>query len=148
MEPPAGSGRQLPAEPGLGFATGSGLECRSGVGFSAVALNPDHRRAAVPRDRGGRCASTSALATADARMRQISEYVAKYHVGIGTEAQARLEDAKRSLAAAHGKQASDEAKAIAYANWASALAAQAQTLANADVLAHRTPRRRGTAATR
>jgi len=53
------------------------------------------------------------------------------------------------LAAAHGKEASNDAAAIAYANWASTLAAQAQTLANADVLAaHRTPRRRGTAATR
>ena len=97
---------------------------------------------------GGGHSLGEALATADARLRQISEYVAKYHAGIGAEAQARLEDAKRSLAAAHGKQASDEAKAIAYANWASALAAQAQTLANADVLAHRTPRSRGTAATR
>ena len=88
------------------------------------------------------------MADADARLRQISEYVTKYRAGVGAEAQARLEEAKRSLAAAHGEQASDEAKAIAYANWASTLAAQAQKLANADVLAHRTPRSRGTAATR
>jgi hypothetical protein len=50
---------------------------------------------------------------------------------------------------AHGKEASNEPEAIAYANGASRLAAQAQTLANADVLAaHRTPRRGGTASKR
>jgi hypothetical protein len=90
-----------------------------------------------------------ALSTADARLRQISEYVAKHRESIGAEAQARLEEAKRQLTAAHGKEASNELEAIAYANGASTLAAQAQTLANADVLAaHRTRRRRGTASTR
>ncbi len=90
-----------------------------------------------------------ALSTADARLRQISDYAAKYRESIGAEAQTRLEEAKRHLAAAHGKEASNEPEAIAYANRASTLAAQAQTLANADVLAaHRTPRRRGTASTR
>jgi uncharacterized membrane protein YgcG len=90
-----------------------------------------------------------ALSTADARLRQISDYVAKHRQSIGAEAQTRFEDAKRHLAAAHGKEASNEREAIAYANGASTLAAQAQTLANADVLAaHRTPRRRGTASTR
>jgi uncharacterized membrane protein YgcG len=103
------------------------------------------RRAAGRVDAG----DGQALPTADARLRQISEYVAKYHDSIGAEAQAKLEEAKRNLAAAHGKEASDAAAATAYANWASTLAAQAQTLANADVLAaHRTPRRRGTASTR
>ena len=90
-----------------------------------------------------------ALSIADARLRQISGYVAKYHQSIGAEAQTRLEEAKRHLAAAHGKEASNDREAIAYANRASTLAAQAQTQANADVLAaHRTPRRRGTASTR
>ena len=90
-----------------------------------------------------------ALSTADARLRQISEYVAKHRESIGAEAQARLEEAKRHWAAAHGKEASNAPEAIAYANGASTLAAQAQTLANADVLAaHRAPRRRGTASTR
>jgi uncharacterized membrane protein YgcG len=90
-----------------------------------------------------------ALSTADARVRQISDYVAKHHESIGAEAQTRLDDAKRYLAAAHGKAASNDLEAITYANGASTLAAQAQTLANADVLAaHRTPRRRGTASTR
>jgi uncharacterized membrane protein YgcG len=90
-----------------------------------------------------------ALSTADARLRQISEYVAKHGESIGAEAQARLDEAKRHWAAAHGKEASNAPEAIAYANGASTLAAQAQTLANADVLAaHRAPRRRGTASTR
>jgi hypothetical protein len=90
-----------------------------------------------------------ALSTAEARLRQISDYVAKYREIIGAEAQTRLEEAKRHLAAARGKQASNAPEAVAYANWASTLAAQAQTLANADVLAaHRAPRRRGSASTR
>ncbi|OBI56843.1 YgcG family protein [Mycobacterium sp. E787] len=90
-----------------------------------------------------------ALSTAEARVRQISDYAARHGDSIGAQAQARLEDAKRYLAAAHGTQATNEADAIAYANRASTLAAQAQTQANADVLAaHRTPRRRGTASKR
>jgi hypothetical protein len=90
-----------------------------------------------------------ALSTADGRVRQVSDYVATHRESVGADALARLEDAKRHLAAAHGKDASNEAEAVAYANRASTLAAQAQTLANADVLAaHRTPRRRGSASTR
>lgn len=86
-----------------------------------------------------------ALSTADARLRQISDYVAKHRESIGREAQTRFEEAKGHLAAAHAKERTNENEAIAYANGASTLAAQAQTLANADVLAaHRTPpRRRG-----
>ena len=80
-----------------------------------------------------------ALSTADARLRQISDYVTQYRESIGAEARTRHEEAKRYLAAAHGKEASNAPEAIAYAKWASTLAAQAQTLANADVLAaHRT----------
>ncbi|BBZ43409.1 TPM domain-containing protein [Mycobacterium parmense] len=83
-----------------------------------------------------------ALSTADARVRQISDYVARHRDSIGAEAQGRLEEAKRHLAAAHGTETSNEHDSIAYANSASTLAAHAQTLANADVLAaHRTRRR-------
>jgi uncharacterized membrane protein YgcG len=90
-----------------------------------------------------------ALSTADARLRQISDYAARHRESIGAEAQTRLEEAKRYLAAAHGKEASNAREAISYANGASTLAAQAQTLANADVrAAHRTPRRRGSASPR
>jgi hypothetical protein len=85
-----------------------------------------------------------ALSTAEARLRQISDYVTKHHDSIGAEAQARLEEAKRHLAAAHGKEASNERDAIAHAHGASTLAAQAQTLANADVLGkHRTRASKG-----
>jgi len=99
---------------------------------------------------GGRDHSLGqALSVADARLRQISDYVAKHRESIGAEARTRFEEAKRHLAAAHGKEASSEQEAIAHANAASTLAAQAQTLANTDVLAaHRTRRRRGTASTR
>jgi hypothetical protein len=72
-------------------------------------------------------------------VRQISDYVAKHRESIGTEAKSRCDEAKRHLAAAHGKEATNASEAIAHANGASTLAAQAQTLANADVLAaHRT----------
>ncbi len=89
-----------------------------------------------------------ALSTADARLRQIADYTARHRGSVGAEAQARLEDARRHLAAARGTQATSEAGAIAYANRASTLAAQAQTLANADVLAAHRTRRRGTGSPR
>jgi len=85
--------------------------------------------------------SGQAMSTADARLRQISDYVARHRESIGAEAQARFDEAKRSLAAAHDREASNDAEAIAYANRASTLAAQAQTLANADVHAAHRPRR-------
>ncbi|OBB78007.1 hypothetical protein A5760_22455 [Mycobacterium colombiense] len=98
---------------------------------------------------GGDHPVQQALSTADARVRQISDYAARYRSNIGSEAQARLDDAKRHLAAAHGVETSNDSDAIAYANRASTLAAQAQSLANGDVLeAHRTPRRRGSTSTR
>ncbi|OBH52888.1 YgcG family protein [Mycobacterium sp. E2479] len=98
---------------------------------------------------GGDHSTQRALSTAEARVRQISDYVARYRSNIGSEAQARLDEAKRHLAAAHGTETGNDTDAIAYANRASTLAAQAQTLANADVVeAHRTPRRRGKASTR
>jgi len=85
-----------------------------------------------------------ALSTADARLRQISDYVGRHRDSVGAEAQARLDEAKRHLTAAHGKQATNDTDAIAHANRASTLAAQAQTLANDNVLAaHRTRRGRG-----
>ena len=90
-----------------------------------------------------------ALSTADARLRQISDYAARHRKTIGAEAKARLGEAKQQLAAAHGREASNAPEAIAYAKRASTLAAQAQTLANADVLAaHRARRGRGAASAR
>lgn len=83
-----------------------------------------------------------ALSTADARVRQISDYVARHRDSVGAEAQARLDEAQRHLAAARGKESTNDAEALAHANRASTLAAQAQTLANADVLGRHGTRRR------
>lgn len=82
-----------------------------------------------------------ALSTADARVRQISDYVARHRDSVGAEAQARLDEAKRHVAAAHGKESTNDAEAIAHANRASTLAAQAQTLANDNVLGRHGTRR-------
>jgi uncharacterized membrane protein YgcG len=85
---------------------------------------------------GGRVDSLGpALSTADARLRQISDYVTRHRDSVGAEAKARLEETKRYVAAAHSEEATNAPEAIAAANRASVLAAQAQTLANADVLA-------------
>lgn len=83
-----------------------------------------------------------ALSTADARVRQISDYVARHRDSVGAEAQVRLDEAQRHLAAARGKESTNDAEALAHANRASTLAAQAQTLANADVLGRHGTRRR------
>lgn len=89
------------------------------------------------------------MSTAEARLRQISDYVARHHDSVGADARSRLDEATRHLAAAHAKQASNDTEAIAHANRASTLAAEAQHLANDDVLgAHRTTRRRGAASKR
>ncbi|OBI91830.1 YgcG family protein [Mycobacterium sp. 1245805.9] len=122
----------------------------------ALVLYRRHRRRAAQRvdTRDGQVnvearSLAQALSTADARLRQISDYVARHRQSIGSEAQRRFEEAQRHLEAARGKETTNEPEAIAYANRASTLAAQAQSLANADVqAAHRTPRRRGTASTR
>lgn len=82
-----------------------------------------------------------ALSTADARVRQISDYVARHRDSVGAEAQARLDEAKRHVAAAHGKESTNDAEAIAHAHRASTLAAQAQTLANDNVLGRQGTRR-------
>jgi uncharacterized membrane protein YgcG len=125
------------------------------VGLLLYRARRRRRRAAQPAgpsgggqtDIGARVDSLAlALSTAEARVRQISDYVTRHRESVGAEAKAKLDEAKRHLAAAHGNQASNAAEAIAHANGASTLAAQAQTLANADVqAAHRTPRRRGSA---
>lgn len=85
-----------------------------------------------------------ALSIAEARLRQITDYVGRHRDSIGNQAQARFDDAKRYLAAAHDRQASNAGEAVAYANWASTLAAEAQSRANDDVkAAHGNRSRRG-----
>jgi hypothetical protein len=84
-----------------------------------------------------------ALFTAEARVRAVSEYIDTRRGSIGPEARTRLAEAKRQLQVAHDQQTTDLASATAYANGASAWAADAQSLANADVQsAERAYRRR------
>jgi hypothetical protein len=63
----------------------------------------------------------------------VSDYVDTRRGSIGPEARTRLAEAVRQLQAAQATRASNLDEAIAYANGASMLAAQAQTLANTDV---------------
>jgi TPM domain len=74
-----------------------------------------------------------ALFTAESRVRAVSEYIDTRRGSIGPEARTRLAEAGRQLQAAHDKQATNLLEATAYANGASAWAANAQSLANADV---------------
>jgi hypothetical protein len=74
-----------------------------------------------------------ALFTAESRVRAVSEFIDTRRGSIGPEARTRLAEAKRQLQAAHDKRTTNLLEATAYANGASAWAAYAQSLANADV---------------
>lgn len=76
-----------------------------------------------------------ALFTAESRVRGVSEYVDTRRGSVGPEARTRLAEAQRHLDAARAKQSASPAEAIAHANAASTLAANAQSQANADVVA-------------
>ena len=85
-----------------------------------------------------------AMFTAQSRVRAISEYIDTRRGSIGPEARTRLAEAKRQLQVAQDKRTTNLTEAIAYANGASAWAAYAQSLANADVQsAQRAYSRRG-----
>lgn len=76
-----------------------------------------------------------ALATAQSRVRSVSDYIDTRRGSIGSEARTRLNEAVRQLEAAESKKETDIEAAIKHANGASMLAAQAQQLANSDVQA-------------
>jgi uncharacterized membrane protein YgcG/predicted nucleic acid-binding Zn-ribbon protein len=76
-----------------------------------------------------------ALFTAQSRVRGVSDYIDTRRGTIGPEARTRLAEAVRQLQAAQDTKSADLNKAIAHANGASMLAAQAQEMANADVVA-------------
>ncbi|MCG7596297.1 TPM domain-containing protein [Mycobacterium sp. PSTR-4-N] len=76
-----------------------------------------------------------ALFTAQSRVRGVSDYIDTRRGVIGPEARTRLSEAVRQLQAAQDKRPSNLNEAIAHANGAGMLAAQAQQLANNDVLA-------------
>jgi predicted nucleic acid-binding Zn-ribbon protein len=74
-----------------------------------------------------------ALFTAQSRVHAVSEYIDTRRGSIGPEARTRLAEASRQLEAAQDNRASDVSEAIAHANNAGTLAAQAQSLADDDV---------------
>ena len=76
-----------------------------------------------------------ALFTAESRVRAVSDYIDTRRGSIGPEARTRLHEATRHLEAAKLKRKTDISAAIAHANGAARLAAQAQQLANNDVQA-------------
>lgn len=76
-----------------------------------------------------------ALFTAQSRVKAVSDFIETRRGSIGPEARTRLAEAQRQLQAAEAKRASNPNEAVAHANGASTLAAQAQSLANDDVRA-------------
>lgn len=76
-----------------------------------------------------------ALFTAQSRVRSVSDYIDTRRGSIGPEARTRYNEAVRQLEAAQIKADTNITEAIAHANGASLLAAQAQQLANDDVQA-------------
>jgi hypothetical protein len=63
----------------------------------------------------------------------VSEYIDNRRGSIGPEARTRLAEANRQIDAAQDKKTTDLSEAITHANSAGSLAAQAQSLAEADV---------------
>ncbi|MFZ4373494.1 MAG: TPM domain-containing protein [Mycobacterium sp.] len=77
----------------------------------------------------------AALFTAQSRVRSVSDYIDTRRGSVGPEARTRLNEAMRQLEAAQTKSKTNITEAIAHANGAALLAAQAQQLANDDVQA-------------
>ena len=77
----------------------------------------------------------TALFTAQSRVRSVSDYIDTRRGSVGPEARTRLNEAMRQLEAAQTKSKTNITEAIAHANGAAMLAAQAQQLANDDVQA-------------
>ena len=78
-------------------------------------------------------ASQQAVLTARSRIKAVSDFIDTRRGSIGPEARTRLSEANRQLEAAEAKRESDPNEAVAHANGAATLAAQAQSLANDDV---------------
>ena len=74
-----------------------------------------------------------ALFSAQSRVRAVSDYIDTRRGSVGPEARTRLNEAVRQLEAAQAKRATNTTEAIAHANGAAMLAAQAQSMANADL---------------
>ena len=78
-------------------------------------------------------AAQQAVAAARSRIKAVSDFIDTRRGSIGPEARTRLSEANRQLEAAEAKRESDPSEAVAHANGAATLAAQAQSLANDDV---------------
>ncbi len=78
-------------------------------------------------------AAQQAVAAARSRIKAVSDFIDTRRGSIGSEARTRLSEANRQLEAAEAKRESDPSEAVAHANGAATLAAQAQSLANDDV---------------
>jgi uncharacterized membrane protein YgcG/BMFP domain-containing protein YqiC len=76
-----------------------------------------------------------ALFTAQSRVSGVSDYIDTRRGSIGPEARTRLSEAVRQLQAARDTKSVNLNEALTHANGACMLAAQAQAMANADVLA-------------
>ncbi|OBK41376.1 hypothetical protein A5658_18745 [Mycobacterium sp. 1245111.1] len=74
-----------------------------------------------------------AMFTAQSRVHAVSEYIDNRRGSVGPEARTRLAEASRQIDAAQDQKANDLNAAIALANKAAALAAEAQSLAESDV---------------
>jgi len=74
-----------------------------------------------------------ALFTAQSRVHAVSEYIDNRRGSIGPEARTRLAEASRQIEAAQDKKPTGLSEAITHANNAASLAAEAQSLAEADV---------------
>lgn len=107
--------------------------------LSAADADLDRLLAAVTQERETterlRRAYGQALFSAQSRVRGVSDFIDTRRGSVGPEARTKLAEAVRQLQAAQDRQGSDLGEAIQYANGAAALAAQAQSLANADVAA-------------
>ena len=92
---------------------------------------------AEEREAAQRLARTfdQALFTAQSRVKAVSDFIDTRRGSIGPEARTRLAEAQRQIEAARAKRESNMTEAIAHANGAAMLAAQAQSLANDDVRA-------------
>jgi chromosome segregation ATPase len=76
-----------------------------------------------------------ALFSAQSQVRAVSDFVETRRGSVGPEARTRLAEAVRQLEAAEAVKATNLSEAIQHANGAAMLAAQAQSMANADVSA-------------
>jgi uncharacterized membrane protein YgcG len=74
-----------------------------------------------------------ALFTAQSRVRAVSEYIDTRRGSVGPEARTRLAEASRQLQAAQDKRSTNISEAIGHAHGAATLAAQAESLASADI---------------